>query len=220
MRAFWQAACGAFALLVFLEEATAAEPPVEPAAAVSVSDARAGQSGEPSATSSPAESLPHYGLGADLGLSGIFPDGGLLLTVRPRRWARVQAGGAYNGFAFGIRAGATLVNPWVVPLSLTCEGGHFFEGDANKAVRWFRNDVQEIPSLRKFSYDYFNLLGGLDFQWRHVSFYLRGGLTWMWTTVKDFQQSVRDGAQIDLQASDPKVSYRGPTLKLGITYFF
>jgi hypothetical protein len=220
MRAFWQAACGAFALLVFPEEATAATPSMEPAVAEAASLPAPAEIAQSSPTSSPAEPLPHYGLGADFGLSGIFPDGGLLLTARPRRWARVQAGGAYNGFAFGIRAGATLVNPLVVPLSATCEGGHFFEGDANKAVRWFRSDAQEIPSLRRFSYDYFNLLGGLDFQWRHVSFYLRGGLTWMWTTVKDFQQSVRDGAQIDLQASDPKVSYRGPTLKLGITYFF
>jgi hypothetical protein len=153
-------------------------------------------------------------------LSGIFPDAGLLLTLRPTRWVRMQAGGAYNGFAFGMRAGATLANPLVVPLSITCEGGHFFEGDANKAVRWFRNDVQQIASLRRFSYDYMNLLGGLELQGRHVLFYLRGGLTWMWTTVKDFQQSVPDGTPIDLQASDPKVSYRGPTLKLGIAYFF
>jgi len=162
----------------------------------------------------------HYGLGADIGFSGPLPDVGLLLALRPIRWIQVQAGGGYNGIGFGVHGGATLVSPLVVPLSLTCEGGHYFEGDANKVVRWFSSDVQEIASLRRFSYDYLNLLGGIEFGREHFSFYLRGGVTWMRTTIKDFAQSVHDVAQVDLQASDPKVTYRGPTLKLGTQYFF
>jgi hypothetical protein len=162
----------------------------------------------------------HYGLGADFGLSGPLPDAGLLLALRPIRWIQVQAGGGYNGIAFGVRGGATVINPLAIPLSLTCEGGHYFEGDANKVVRWFRNDVQQFGSLRRFSYDYVNLLGGLEFGGQSFSFYLRGGVTWMRTTIRDFGQSVRDVAQVDLQASDPMVTYRGPTLKLGTQYFF
>lgn len=162
----------------------------------------------------------HYGLGADIGFSGPLPDAGLLFALRPIRWIQVQAGAGYNGIAFGVNGGATVISPLVVPLSLTCEAGHYFEGDANKVVRWFSSDVQEIASLRRFSYDYLNLLGGIEFGREHLSFYLRGGVTWMRTTINDFAQSVHDVAQVDLQASDPKVTYRGPTLKLGTQYFF
>jgi hypothetical protein len=166
------------------------------------------------------KAIGHYGLGADFGLSGPLPDAGLLLALRPFRWVQAQAGVGYNGLAFGVRGGATLVNPVAVPLSLTCEGGHYFEGDANKVARWFGNDVQEVGSLRRFSYDYLNLLAGLEFGGRDFSVYLRGGVSWMRTTIKDFAQSAHDVAHVDLQASDPKVSYRGPTLKLGTQYFF
>jgi hypothetical protein len=194
-----------------------------------VSDAIAkAPEGQPSvisiARSQPAQPrephLARWGLATDVGLSGIMPDAALLLAMRPVPWLRMHAGGAYNGFALGVRGGASLVNPFVIPLSLTCEGGHFFEGDANKAVRWFTSDVQDIASLRRFSYDYLNVMGGLEMQGHHLGFYVRGGLTWMRTTIKDFEQSVHDVAQVDLQASDPKVSYRGPTLRLGTTYFY
>jgi hypothetical protein len=161
-----------------------------------------------------------WGVGADIGLSGPLLDAGLLLAFRPSTWMHLHAGGGYNGFAYGVRGGATLINPFAVPLSVTCEVGHYFEGDANKVVRWFSNDVQEIASLRRFSYDYLNLLGGLEFGGRRFSFYVRGGVTWMRTTIKDFAQSVHDASQVDLQASNPKVMYRGPTLKIGTRYFF
>jgi hypothetical protein len=169
---------------------------------------------------SSAAIVGHYGLGLDFGLSGPLPDTGLLLELRPFRWAQVRAGVGYNWLAFGVRGGVTVVNPVIVLLSLTCEGGHYFEGDANKAIHWFSNDVQEIGSLRHFSYDYLNLLAGIELERRHFSFYLRGGVSWMHTTIRDFAQSAQDAAHVDLQASDPKVSYRGPTLKLGTQYFF
>jgi hypothetical protein len=161
-----------------------------------------------------------YGLGADFGLSGPLLDAGLLLAWRPFRWIKVQAGPGYNGIAFGARGGVTVVNPVSVPLSLTCEGGRYFEGDANRVVRIFRSNAQEIGSLRHFSYDYLNLLAGLEFGGKNFCVYLRGGISWMRTTIKDLAQSAHDFADVDLQASDPKVSYRGPTLKLGTQYFF
>ena len=169
---------------------------------------------------SSATAIGHYGLGVDFGLSGPLPDAGLLLALRPFRWVQVRAGAGYNWLAFGVRGGVTLVNPVAVPLSLTCEGGHYFEGDANKVVHWFGSNVQEVGSLRRFSYDYLNLLAGLEFGERDFSVYIRGGVSWMRTTIKDFAQSAQDVAQVDMQASDPKVSYRGPTLKLGTQYFF
>jgi hypothetical protein len=165
-------------------------------------------------------SMLDYGLDADVGISGILPDAGVLLALRAARWLHVQGGVGHNGIALGVRGGVTIVNPFAPPLSLTCEGGHYFEGDANKVVRWFNTNVREVRSLRRFSYDYFNLLGGLELEGQHLSLYLRGGVTWMKTRVKDFAQSVQELGQVDLRASDPTVAYRGPTWKLGAYYFF
>jgi hypothetical protein len=163
--------------------------------------------------------MPYAGLGIDFGVSGVLPDAGLLLTARPGTWLHVQLGAGYNGLSPGVRAGVSLINPIVIPLSLTLEGGHYFEGDANKAVHWFSPDTRDITSLKHFSYDYMNLLGGLTIQERHFCFYIRGGVTWMRTTVKDFSQSVQEVAQVDLQAEDPKVHYRGPSAKIGVIVF-
>ena len=165
-------------------------------------------------------SAGRYGLGVDLGFSGPLPDVGFMLALRPSRWMNLRVGGGYNGFAFGVRGSATLINPFVVPVSLTGEGGHYFAGDANKVVRWFNDDAQEVVSLRRFNYDYLNLLGGLEFEGKHFAVYLRAGVTWMRTTIEDFAQSVHDASQVDLHASNPKVLYRGPTLKVGTQYFF
>jgi len=167
----------------------------------------------------PSRSTPHYGLGLDFGVSGVLPDAGLLLTLRPWQWMHIQLGPGYNGLSPAIRGGVTLVNPYVVPLSLTWEGGHYFEGDANKAVRWFGNETQDVASLSRFNYDYMNVLGGLIFGEKHLLFYVRGGVTWMRTTAVDFQQSVHDVAKLDLQASDPRIRYRGPSAKFGVMYF-
>ncbi len=167
----------------------------------------------------PSPRTKYFGIGLDLGISGILPDAGLLLAGRPVGPIHVQLGAGFNGIGYGIRGGLTLINPYFVPLSLTWEGGHYFEGDANRAVRWFSKDTQDIASLKRFSYDYMNLLAGIALESRSYSFYLRAGVTWMHTTVKDFQQSVNDVAHTDLVASDPKIRYRGPTLKLGMIFF-
>jgi hypothetical protein len=162
---------------------------------------------------------PFGGLGLDAGISGMLPDTGLLLALRPVSWIHGQIGLGYNLIAVGIRGGATLFSPVAIPLSLTLEGGHYFEGDANQAVHWFSPQARSVASLRRFSYDYLNLLAGLIFEGRYFSFYVRGGVTWMRATVKNFAQSVNDVAQVGLQADDPKIHYRGPSAKLGFILF-
>lgn len=161
----------------------------------------------------------HFGVGIDLGVSGVLPDAGLLLTARPVRWGHLQLGAGHNGLAPGIRGGLTLVNPWVIPLSLTWEGGHYFEGDANRAVRWVDSDAKSNASLRRFGYDYMNLLGGLSVGDSSFAFYLRFGVTWMRTTVRGFEQTLRETTKLDVTAADPTVHYRGPSLKVGFDYF-
>ncbi len=161
----------------------------------------------------------HFGVGIDLGISGVLPDAGLLLTARPVRWGHLQLGAGYNGLAPGIRGGLTLINPWVIPLSLTWEGGHYFEGDANRAVRWVDSDAKANASLRRFAYDYMNLLGGLSVGDSSFAFYLRFGVTWVRTTVHGFEQTLRETTKLDVTAADPTVHYRGPSLKVGFDYF-
>jgi hypothetical protein len=160
-----------------------------------------------------------YGIGLDLGVSGILPDTGLLLTMRPIRWIHIQLGGGYNVISYAIRGGVTLLGPEWLPLSLTGEGGHYFDGDANKAVSWVSGQSEEIASLKKVGYDYMNALVGMTSQGRRLSFYLRGGVTWMRTTVRNFQQSVNQATGLDFVVSDPKVSYRGPAVKFGMIVF-
>jgi hypothetical protein len=164
--------------------------------------------------------LSYFGLALDLGVSGVLPEGGLLLTGRPARWAHIKLGMGFNGIGFAIRGGMTLVNPFVVPVSLTWEGGHYFEGDANRVVHWFSSDRPEIAALKRFSYDYMSLLAGLEVGNRQFTFFVRAGLTWMNATVKDFQKSVNDLAHIDVVASNPQIHCQGPALKLGTVVFF
>src|SRR3989442_4804519 len=81
------------------------------------------------AASAPA--LPLVGVMADVGL----PDGaGASLVVRPMKWLRVTGGGTYNMISSGVRAGASLL-PFGWGPSLSVEGGHYFDGDANGLVR-------------------------------------------------------------------------------------
>jgi hypothetical protein len=167
----------------------------------------------------PGPVLRHFGVGIDFGLSGILPDAGLLLTARPVRWGQLQLGAGYNGFAPGVRGGLTVCNPFVIPLTLTWEAGHYFEGDANRLVHWVDSNAKSNVSLERFGYDYMNLLGGLSVGDRDFAFYLRFGITWMRTTVHGFEQAVRETTKLDVTASDPTIHYRGPALKVGFDYF-
>lgn len=163
--------------------------------------------------------LRHFGVGIDFGISGVLPDAGLLLTARPVRWGHLQLGAGYNGLAPGIRGGLTLINPYVVPVSVTWEAGHYFDGDANRVVHWVDSSAKSNASLERFGYDYMNILGGLSVGDRTFAFYLRFGVTWMRTTVHGFEQTLRETTKLDVTAADPTIHYRGPALKVGFDYF-
>lgn len=169
--------------------------------------------------SRPFRLYDYIGLGLDMGISGPLPDAGLLLIGRPVNWVHLQVGPTTNFLAFGLRGGLTLVNPFFVPLSVTCEAGHFFEGNANDAKHWVSNDNDDIAALHDFSYDYVNLLGGIVLGGRHMMVVVRAGTTWMRANVHNFQRTVYDASKIEIQSSDPKFSYRGPSLRLGLVFF-
>src|SRR5438445_421418 len=91
--------------------------------AARASDVDATYQAAPSAA--PAARFPKLGMMADAGL----PDGAnASLVFRPARWIRMHGGGGYNMISGGVRAGVTLLAPFVVAPSGTLEVGHYFDG--------------------------------------------------------------------------------------------
>jgi hypothetical protein len=57
---------------------------------------------------------------------------------------------------------------------------------------------------------------------RGFSFFLRGGLAYVWTTIHGAAQSIRDagGTNNVVTVADPRLRAVIPTVKLGFLYFF
>jgi hypothetical protein len=163
----------------------------------------------------------YLGAGLDLGFSGPLPDLGIMGAYEPYRFVRVAAGLDHNLIGVGIKGSVTLINPYVVPVSLTTEFGHFFDTDANSTIRkYVKKQKSDVASLKKVGYDYLNLLLGFEAGSRMVRFYVRGGTTFLRARASDFQQTLQMQNVVVSRASDPKISYQGPTFKLGFFFFF
>jgi hypothetical protein len=161
------------------------------------------------------------GVGLDLGATGPLPDLGLMAAYEPFRFLRIAAGFDHNLIGFGLKGSATLINPFVVPLSLTSEFGHFFESDANSTIKKVASDQKEdVASLKKVGYEYANVLLGIEGGKQMVRFYFRVGTSFVRANASDFQQSLQMAGVTVSRASDPKISYQGPVLKLGLFFFF
>ncbi len=191
-------------------------PPFFPAPAAPAAPAVAAPAVPPAASAAPG----NWGAGVDLGVSGVLPDFGLLATWRPYPWVHAQAGVGWNAISLGLRGGATVINPWFVPLSLTGEVGHYFEGDANDRIESLTGRDSDLAVLRKVSYSYANALVGLTTSGQHFVFYFRAGVTRLWATVKGFQETVSELAGTPMETSDAELSYYGPTVKLGMIVLY
>jgi hypothetical protein len=162
-----------------------------------------------------------FGMALDAGMSGMLPDVGVLFVYRPLTWMRAAAGAAHNLVRPGVKASLSLVNPLWLPLSLTGEAGHFFEGNVNDALRRFAGQDTNLAVLERVSYRYANALLGLELGSRRTTFYLRAGVTTMRMNLKNFDQVVKDAVKNDrARSSEPRLSYRGPTVKLGLVVYF
>src|SRR3954471_19015778 len=94
--------------------------------------------------------LPLVGVMMDAGL----PDGAnAALVFRPLSWLRAHGGGGYNMISKGVRAGATLL-PFGSGPSVTLEGGHYFDGDANGLAQRFAGSAFSSALLDRVGYDY------------------------------------------------------------------
>lgn len=183
---------------------------------------------EAKATQAPAEPSskwysmydgPNFGLQVDAGV----PAGAAAAFVfRPWYFVRLNAGVATDIIGFGVKGGVTLVPfHWGVVPTLGLEAGHFWQGDATKFGT--ASDPVVNTLLKSVGYDYVSADIGIEFgsQNRFV-FYVRGGLTQLYPSTSNFQAALQ-AANVGkaIQASDPTLSARGPSARLGfILYLF
>jgi hypothetical protein len=171
----------------------------------------------------PAASLPAVGVMADVGL----PDGaGASLVYRPLKWLRVTGGGTYNMISSGVRAGASLL-PFGWGPSLTLEGGHYFDGDANGLVRKFAgSSYQSNAVLERVGYDYANAHVGLDLGYRRVTFFIHAGMSFIRASVHNVDQAIQSDSGSSSSSSttvavkqDPIIRAFTPSAKLGLIVY-
>jgi hypothetical protein len=159
-----------------------------------------------------------YGAMLDLGV----PDGVIASFVyRPHKMARVHAGLGYNGISPGVRVGAAFLPLGWGP-SLDLDYGHYFEGDANGLVGMFAGVAEEDRALlSSVGYDYVNLRAGMEFGGDRFTFLVRGGLSWVHTSIHNIESvlqpkngSTNGNVTISIP-EDPIVNAFAPSLQLG-----
>jgi hypothetical protein len=183
-------------------------------------EANVARPGEPRASKRSPIAL---GVLADAGV----PDGGnLALAVRPAHWLRLHAGGGYNTVSVGFRGGATW-SPFGTGPSLSLEGGHYADGDANGIVhRFVHSDAAWGPLFRRVSYSYVNTQLGLELGRRSLQFYVHAGVSYVRAVVHDAQSALDSiappgggGTSVRI-TQDPIVHIWLPSVKLGMVVYF
>jgi hypothetical protein len=160
-----------------------------------------------------------YGVMLDLGV----PDGVTTSFVyRPIKMARVHAGIGYNGISPGLRLGAAFLPfGWGPSLDLTY--GHYFEGDANGLVGMIAGANQEKSELlSSIGYDYVNLRAGMELGGDRFTFFFRGGISWVHTTIHNIdsllepEEGATNGSiKIEIP-QDPTLNAFAPNIQLGM----
>jgi hypothetical protein len=169
--------------------------------------------------------LPRIGIMADAGL----PDGmNGSLVFRPARWVRAHAGGGYNMISSGVRGGFTLA-PFGSGPSLTLEGGHYFDGNANGVARKLAGATfKDNALLERVGYDYANAHLGLELGYRRVTFYLHGGMSYIRASVHNADKVVQsETASSGLTSGNTEVTIKQdpiiraftPSAKLGLIVY-
>ena len=174
--------------------------------------------------SAPAARRPKLGIMADAGL----PDGAnASLVFRPARWVRMHGGGGYNMISGGVRAGVTLLAPWVVAPSGTLEVGHYFDGNANGIAQKFAGSSFSSAMLERVGYDYGNAHLGLDFGGRRATFYIHAGMSYVRAQVHNLDSVVSSRTssgtgsyttEVSIK-QDPTVRAWFPSAKLGLIVY-
>lgn len=158
-----------------------------------------------------------FGAMFDLGL----PDGTTLSFVyRPIDIARVHAGIGYNGVSPGLRLGGEyLPLGWGPSIGFVL--GHYFEGDANGLASTFGGELDEDSSklLENVGYQYFALRAGMEFGGDRFTFFARGGVSWLRTTIHELDTIVEPDPESNTQVEirqDPVLKAFTPTIQFGM----
>jgi hypothetical protein len=157
-----------------------------------------------------------FGAMFDLGV----PDGTTLSFVyRPIDLARVHAGLSYNGVSPGLRFGGEFLPLGWGP-SLGIAYGHYFEGDANGIAGMFGSiDEDSSKLLENVGYDYFALRAGMEFGGDRFTFFARGGVSWLRTTIHELDSIIEPDPESNTTVEvkqDPVLNAVTPTIQLGM----
>jgi hypothetical protein len=162
---------------------------------------------------------PRYGLRLDVGV----PDGAVAAFVyRPLPALRLSAGPAWNYLGWGVQVGVAFTPiRWAVSPTLSADYGHYFDADASFLASSAGVPEEVRPLLEKVGYDYLDAQLGLELgSPRGFSFFLRGGIAYLWTTVRGANQSISNAGASVVTVADPRIRATIPTVKLGFLYFF
>jgi hypothetical protein len=222
---------GLFALLAGLSSAAAQTPqvaalpppapalgeptPTVPSTTVASTPASSTDSGQTTPEGETSKKPRMFGAMFDLGV----PDGTTLSFVfRPIDLARLHAGVGYNGVSPGLRIGGEFLPLGWGP-SLGVAYGHFFEGDAGGVAGMF-GPIDEDTSklLEKVGYNYFALRAGMEFGGDRFTFFGRGGVTWINTTIHQLDAIIAPdpSSNTTVTVADPKLNAVVPTIQFGM----
>jgi hypothetical protein len=156
-----------------------------------------------------------FGAMLDLGV----PDGtNLSFVFRPISIARVHAGLGYNGVSPGLRIGGEyLPLGWGPSIGMAL--GHYFEGDANGLAGMFGDPGDGSKLLEHVGYSYFALRAGMEFGGDRFTFFGRGGVTWLRSTIHELDSFIQTDEDSNMTVSvkkDPVLSAFVPTIQLGM----
>jgi hypothetical protein len=159
-----------------------------------------------------------------IGLDGGAPGGaGAMLLVRPLWWLRFNGGLAYNVAGFGYRGGVTLSpGQWAVTPTLNLDAGRYLSGDYTRFTTV--TDPRVASALSRTTYTFGTAQVGLEFgSQRRVSFYLRGGLTYVMSAVSAADTNAIVGGNLSgntsVRAGETKVTALLPCASLGFNIF-
>jgi hypothetical protein len=163
------------------------------------------------------------GLIAGVGL----PDGGTLgLAWRPVRPLRLEASFAHNYVSPGYRGGVTYIvlDSWATP-TLGVGYGHFYDRDANPAIRTITGDSTfDSVMLDRVGYDYADARIGVELGRKHFTFFLHAGVTRLTAQIHDVAQASNTAAQqsgsmVTVTSTDPNIRLWAPTVDLGFVVY-
>lgn len=175
---------------------------------------------EPHEESAPA--LKHLGLTLQTGL----PDGVTGSVVyRPVSWLRTHVGAGYNLIGVSVQGGLALI-PFGWGPSLTLEGGHYFDGNANGLARKMAGPTfKDNALLERIGYDYANAHLGLELGERTFTFFIHGGMSYIATQVNGVNAALQDASEAEMSTTElrigapPKVQAFVPSMKLGFIVY-